>query len=246
VRSRTLVWDGCCNIRDLGGHATEDGRMTRFGVVVRADNVRLLSDEGWEQLVAYGVRRIVDLRFEVELAEDPPRDVPIDIVHLPLLEDPARVEEIDELVKHVKEPAAWRRSVYLAFLDHFEANFATAVTAVSTAPEGAVLVHCAGGVDRTGLVAALLLRVAGVAIEAVAADYALSEANWASGADEWIEAADEDGERERRRLLSVMPAEAMRDVLVELERRHGSAWAYLAGAGVEDGDLERVQARLLG
>ena len=48
---RTLLWDGCCNIRDLGGLPTADGGETRFRAVVRADNVRLLSNEGWRDLV---------------------------------------------------------------------------------------------------------------------------------------------------------------------------------------------------
>jgi hypothetical protein len=39
--SRALRWEGCCNIRDLGGLPTEDGSETRFGVVVRADDERL-------------------------------------------------------------------------------------------------------------------------------------------------------------------------------------------------------------
>jgi hypothetical protein len=61
-RERHLAWDGCLNVRDLGGHTIEDGRATRFGSIVRADSVRQLSEAGWEQLVAYGVVTTVDLR----------------------------------------------------------------------------------------------------------------------------------------------------------------------------------------
>ncbi len=64
MRTRELVWDGCVNVRDLGGLPTEDGRVTRFGAVVRADNVRRLSDAGWEALAGYGIRRIIDLRWQ--------------------------------------------------------------------------------------------------------------------------------------------------------------------------------------
>ena len=49
--SRDLVWDGCLNVRDLGGLPTVDGGETRFGAIVRADSVRQLSDEGWRALV---------------------------------------------------------------------------------------------------------------------------------------------------------------------------------------------------
>ena len=69
--TRTLRWDGCCNIRDLGGLPTEDGRETRFRVVVRADDLALLSPSGWDALLAYGVNRIVDLRHE-----HPPYEAP--------------------------------------------------------------------------------------------------------------------------------------------------------------------------
>ena len=70
--------------------------------------------------------------------------------------------------------------MYLEHLDAYGERVAVAVAAVASAPEdGCVLVHCAGGVDRTGLVAALLLRLAQVSIDDVAADFALSRANWA-------------------------------------------------------------------
>ena len=56
-----LNWEGCLNVRDLGGLATEDGRRTRHGAVVRADNIRKLTDAGWRSLAEHSVRRIVDL-----------------------------------------------------------------------------------------------------------------------------------------------------------------------------------------
>ena len=82
--TRTLAWEGLLNVRDLGGHPIEDGGETRWGAVVRADNVRRLTDAGWRALVDYGVRSVVDLRFHEELAEDPPRELPVDVVHVSL------------------------------------------------------------------------------------------------------------------------------------------------------------------
>jgi len=40
-----LVWEGCLNVRDLGGLPTEDGRRTKSGAVVRADNIRKLRED---------------------------------------------------------------------------------------------------------------------------------------------------------------------------------------------------------
>ena len=236
---RALRWEGCCNIRDLGGLPTEDGRETRFGVVVRADDVSLLSPAGWEALAAYGVDRIVDLRHE-----DAPYEAAVDVVRIPLIDD-AGVREVDLLLADVDDPVDWRRENYLFLLDRFAQNFGRAVAAVAAHESGTVLVHCAGGVDRTGLVVALMLRVAGVGVQTIAADYAESEANWAVSVGEWIEAAPDDAERRKRRLLSAMPAEAMGGAVAELERRHGSARDYLLANGVESGDLDQLSERLV-
>jgi protein-tyrosine phosphatase len=245
-RSRHLFWDGCVNVRDLGGHPLEDGGETRFGAVVRADSVRGLSDEGWEALVSYGVRRIVDLRWHEELAEDPPRELPVDVVHVPLFGDRNESREIDTLLGGLIDPAGRRATFYLECLRRYPRNFASAIAAVGQAPNGAVVVHCAGGVDRTGLVSALLLELAGVAREHIAVDYAASEANWASRTEVWIAEAETEEEREFRRFLSRMPPEAMLEVLETLEREHGGAEAYLRGAGAAPEDLEAARERLRG
>jgi protein tyrosine/serine phosphatase len=247
-RNRDLLWDGCLNVRDLGGHPTEDGGETRFGAVVRADSVRGLSEEGWEALVAYGVRRILDLRWHEELAEDPPRRLPVEVVHVPLLgeHNDATGREIDELVRDEQDPAGRRSTMYLEFLRRYPENFAAAVAAVGRAPKGAAVVHCAGGVDRTGLVSALLLRLAGVAPEHVANDYAASEANWAPRTVAWIAEAEDEDEREFRRFLARMPPEAMLGVLETLERNHGSVADYLRTSGIAEDDLQRARARLRG
>jgi protein-tyrosine phosphatase len=245
-RSRDLLWDGCVNVRDLGGHPIEGGGETRFGAVVRADSVRGLSEEGWEALVSYGVRRIVDLRWHEELAEDPPRELPVDAVHVPLLGNRSETREIDVLLEDVDDPAFRRSTMYMEFLRRYPENFAAAIAAVAQAPDGAVVVHCAGGVDRTGLVSAFLLSLAGVAREHVAADYAASEANWASRTAAWIDEAETEEERDFRRFLSRMPAEAMLRVLERVEGDYGGVAAYLSHAGVAPDDLDAARARLAG
>ena len=235
---RALRWEGCCNIRDLGGLALEDGGETRFGVVVRADDISLLSEAGWQAVSEYGIRRIVDLRHE-----DEPYEPPVELQRVPLL-NPGSIREVDELLADVHEPTEWRRRNYLFFLDRFADRFGRAVAAVAEPTDGPVLVHCAGGVDRTGLVAALILRVAGVGVSTIAADYALSEASWAPTVGDWIAEAPDEAERRKRRILSVMPPAAMYDVMVDLEREHGSARAYLLSAGVEEHALARLRSRL--
>jgi protein-tyrosine phosphatase len=243
---RTLAWDGCVNVRDLGGLPTEDGRVTQFGRVVRADSVRGLSDAGWEALLGYGVARIVDLRWAEELAEDAPRDVAVEVVHVSLFgERDGPFEELDRALRRLGDPTVRRRTGYVRFLESFPANFASAVTAVGEAPEGAVVVHCAGGVDRTGMVSAFLLRLAGVGHETIGADYAESERNWAPFVQSWIDEAPDDDEREHRQMLSRCPPEAITGVIGDVEARFGSVRAYLRHAGATDAALDAAAARLL-
>jgi protein-tyrosine phosphatase len=244
-RSRDLAWDGLLNARDLGGHATEDGDETRWDSIVRTDSVRQLSEEGWRAVVDYGVRTVVDLRSEEELAADPPAELPVDAVHVSFFDDrPDVFEQVEEASAGATTHAEATRDVYLIFLEHFRANVAAAIRAVAQAPDGGVVVHCHGGKDRTGLVSAFLLRLAGVSIEDIATDYSLSEERLRTRHEEWFAQAADEAELERLHRISKTPASSMVDVLEELERRYGSIAGYLRAGGATDEELERARARL--
>ena len=249
IRSRELAWEGCLNVRDLGGLRTEDGGETSYGRVIRADSIRQLTDAGWEAVAAYGVRTVVDLRGDYELRDDPPGELPLQVVHVPFME--AGEDEWDAIVPEIEAAAAAApdatvatRDVYLIFLDHWRHNAAAGVRAVAQAPEGGVVVHCVGGKDRTGLLCAFLLHLAGVGIEDIAADYALSEERLRPRHEQWLAEAETEAERERLRRISRTPAEAMVGVFAELERRHGGATEFLRGSGLSAEELELARARL--
>ncbi len=247
LRSRELNWDGCLNVRDLGGHPTHDGEETRFGEVVRADSVRQLTDEGWEALVDYGIRTVVDLRTDEEREKDPPAGAPIELLHISLFDDDKAVfEEVDAAAEAAPDAASATREVYLLFLEHFKANVATAIRAVANAPEGGVVVHCMGGKDRTGLITALLLSLAGVNDDQIAADYALSEERLRPRHELWFAEAATEAERKRLERIAQTPAASIVGVLDELQHRYGSVEGYLRDAGVSDADLSRARARLRG
>ena len=248
-RSRDLLWDGLLNVRDLGGHPTEDGGETRYGSIIRADSVRQLSDQGWAALVDYGVKTIVDLRTNDELTADPPAELPVEVLHLPFFEtgtdDWQRVEEkLEAAARAAPDVATATREVYLIFLEEYASNVATAIRAIADAPEGGIVIHCAGGKDRTGLLTALLLHVAGVGIDEIAADYALSEERLRPRHEQWLAEAESEEERERLERVMQTPLESIKGVFAELEQRHGSVEGYLRDAGLTDDELDRARARL--
>ena len=248
-RSRDLLWDGLLNVRDLGGHPTEDGDETRYDSIIRADSVRQLSDQGWAALVDYGVKTIIDLRANEELEADPPAELPVEVLHIPFFEtDTSEWKEIeaelDSAARAAPDVPSATREVYLIFLEHFGGNVAAAIRAIANAPEGGVVIHCAGGKDRTGLLTAFLLHVAGVGIEEIAADYALSEERLRPRHEQWFAEAESEEELERLQRVAQTPAESIEGVFAELARRHGSVEGYLRDAGLTDDELDRARARL--
>lgn len=251
LQPRNLVWDGCLNVRDLGGLPTRDGGETRFGAIVRADSVRQLSAKGWHALAAHGVLTAVDLRSDWELLDDPPADARIRVLNVPFMQaTEGEWEEIDAELDAASaaapDGASAKRDRYLIVLERFRANVAAAMRAVIHAPPGGVVIHCAGGKDRTGLLSAFLLHLADVDDEAIAADYALSEERLRPRHDAWLAAAETEEEIARVRQIASTPAETMRGVLAELEHRHGNVEAYLRAAGATEDELRRARARLRG
>lgn len=237
-RERRLAWEGCLNARDVGGYVTADGNVTRWGEVIRSDSPSLLTPAGQEALEAYGIRTAIDLRFPHELEASPnPFSDPahaITYVHISLIDPEAQAV-----------PGETMAQEYCRWIDHFAPTIGRIITAVARAEEGGVLIHCAGGRDRTGVTAALLLSIAGVPPETVANDYALSS--------EYLRPRDEaflvngPGTREEREALvtkGLTRAEVMHEVLEHLERQHGGVESYLLAAGVSAEDLARIRERL--
>jgi len=220
---RILVWDGCVNVRDLGGLALVDGGETRFGVVVRADSIRGLTDRGC-QLLDYGVRSVIDLRADREVAADPDASAPVPVAHVP-----------------ITPPTEWHsmREAYLTQLAASQPAFARAVGLLAAAEEP-VVVHCAGGRDRTGLLVALILDAAGVGRDEIAADHGLSDESFAPYNDAWFAGAATEEERERRMRVAVPAGRTMIEVLGEVDRRYGGAAAYLESRE----SLDRLVLRL--
>jgi protein tyrosine/serine phosphatase len=229
---RHLQWEGCFNVRDLGGFPTRAGGATAWGAVVRSDSPAALTDAGWNALRAHGVRTIVDLRDASEREELPAR-AELDAVHVPVLDfgdagfwDPLR--------------GSWDTPrFYRAALEHWQPRFAEAVVAVARAEPGAVLVHCQVGRDRTGLVCALLLSLAGVPAEEVAADYALSAERLRPLYDRLLSEAADDDARERLNRDNNSKAEWMLSVLESLDTER-----YLLAGGASPGDLAVARRRI--
>jgi protein-tyrosine phosphatase len=242
--TRLLEWEGCLNARDLGGYETEDGRETRWGTVVRSDCPAALTEAGRAALAGYGIRAIVDLRLPAELAEDPnpfaePGDHGIAYTNVSFI-DPAAAPP--DAVSTLAED-------YLQMLERYRQGVAEALAAIARAPaDGAVLVHCAAGKDRTGLISALLLGLAGVPADTIAADYAMTAELLRPRERQWLDGLDPEERAEREAMLAryAPTAEVMLQVLDGLGERYGGVEPYLRSTGLSQDDLDRLRERLAG
>ena len=240
--TRALAWDALLNARDLGGLQTRDGGETRFGAVVRSDNLVHLTPGGTAALLDYGVRTVIDLRLPFELKEDP------DPFATPNGHD-VRYRNISFI-----DPAAERPSErvtlaedYAGMLRRFRPQVSVVMSAVADAVEGGIVIHCAAGKDRTGIVSALLLALAGVSPEAIAEDYALTTDALRPREERWVAEAP-DGERADREAAVAWGRarpEVMLEVLAHLDATYGGVDDYLRGVRVSDDEVARIRARLV-
>lgn len=170
---RDLDWPGSYNVRDLGGLPTLAGGMTQLGRVIRSESPAFFEPTAWARVASYGVRTTVDLRssWEVEAGPyGPPH--PISRVPAPLeeglLDDPG--------FRAMGEDGRLGTALYFApYLERWPARAAAALQTIGSAPPGGVVVHCERGRDRTGLIALLLLALAGVPDDVIVADHVATD-----------------------------------------------------------------------
>ncbi|MEI7759230.1 MAG: tyrosine-protein phosphatase [Thermoleophilia bacterium] len=245
---RTLLWDGCCNVRDLGGIETSTGRRTRYGAVVRADNIRRLSATGWQSALDHGIRCVVDLRFDGEEPGEPDAPPEIEVISVSLFGKhsvhAARV--FDDRLLAADDVGSVFAAGYIRTLERSPERVVQAVAAVADADhDHGVLVHCFAGKDRTGIISALLLSVAGVPDEAIIADYAASEANMPGLFDDWIAAAADADVLTTRQRSALSPTATMEGVLAWLQQSGGGARGYLRAGGLTSAQVQRLERRLV-
>jgi protein-tyrosine phosphatase len=252
--------DGAVNARDTAGLPLAAGGTVPAGRLLRSDNLQDLSDADVAHLVdERGLRTVVDLRTVVEVAleGDGPliAEPRVTVAHHSLYpEVGSRTDvEADAIVP-------WKQGVtgsplpgesptvqtYMGYLEHRPDSIVAALRTVGDPDEdGAVLIHCAAGKDRTGIVVAMALEVAGVPRDAVVADYVATGerieailARLASSATYGDDMTDTDPARHAPR------AESMRRVLELLDERHGGAAGWLRDHGMSDADLDALRTRL--
>lgn len=255
---RWIELEGAVNVRDLGGLPIHGGAVTRSRRLVRADNLQDLTDADLRLLrEVVGVRDVVDLRTTSERQVEGPapldRDPVVQVRHwslLPEVGDEAREVDGDVLMPwqpgpdEVPTPRSETRDVYVSYLRDRPRSVVGALRTVAHS-DGAVIVHCAAGKDRTGVVVALALDLVGVDRDAIMADYLLTAERLDAIIHRLAHArAYASNLRERSRDSHVPRAEGMEDVFAYVDANGGAErWLSRHGWSSADGDALRMRLR---
>lgn len=242
--------EGAVNFRDLGGYRAGGWRVRR-GRVYRAGMTHHLSSTGLRALRdRYGIRTVIDLRSDEELRDDgvaPFHEAGIRHVHTPVFASLNVSQETRQVQLTAMQEGRydWVAS-YRRMITEGGAAFRRSFGLLAQ-PEALPLVfHCTGGRDRTGVTAALLLSILGVAPDQVAHDYALT----GTFLRPHIHRFGRPGQRMQiapdamARVLETS-AESMTGFLTWLDGVHGSAEGYLLGLGITAEQIAAIRSTLV-
>jgi protein-tyrosine phosphatase len=247
--------DGAVNVRDLGGMPTTDGGQTMRGRLLRADNLQELSAADVDRLVGLGLTTVVDLRSSHELASEGP--APLDSVagvrhaHHPVLPEVGANTDVvgDALLlrrdqdrsRYPDDPTCGH---YLGYLEDRPDEVIAALRSVARS-EGAVLVHCAAGKDRTGVLTALALSAVGVTPQAVIDDYAATGERIDAILERLLRSPTYHDDLDGKPVKSQFPRpETMAAFLEQLDARHGGPTQWLTDHGFTQEDLTLLRTKL--
>ncbi len=174
---RRIPLENASNFRDLGGYPTENGKVTKWGILYRSNALSDLTSEDWEILQDLGVSTLIDLRSSSELEEAPiVSDYSVNYHSISLM------KALDETSDDSSDDASseYLQSMTLDYTDILFNNIPGMVEVLDvildnlSSENGSTVFFCTAGKDRAGITAALLLYLCGVSREDIIADYMVS------------------------------------------------------------------------
>ena len=255
TEARLVPLQGSFNFRDLGGYRGSEGRLTRWGRLYRADALHELTPADVGQIRQLGLRTIVDLRTERELAASgrgPLEREDLAFHHLAVVREGVRGDGTSDRSgdgESVAAPAPAGDDLaerYLWYLDVGRTSLVEALTLLGGGEHYPLVFHCAAGKDRTGVLAALVLSILGVDRKVMVADYVITAERLRFIMERWLEDP-AFAERMAKVPASRFSVEAptMEGFLDQLQVRYGGAREWALDAGIPTEVLDQMTDLML-
>lgn len=249
---RIIQLETTINMRDIGGYTGLDGRKTRWGRVIRSEELCHLSEADVKSLEAMGIKHVYDFRDPVKARLKTDRmPATADYTNLPVLSG----FSVDHRSLDFDDPQAvdrFMRGIYAFQVKHKAQDYATILHTLTREEELPILYHCTNGKDRTGFMTALILLICGVPEATIISDYTLTnltfdEAFHTLGAIMLDEMKDSmDIQKEKLRDFFGVKPEWLKIQLDYIKKHYGTVDAYLlANTDLTEADLDAVRANML-
>lgn len=235
---RVIEFERCFNFRDLGGYAGRDGRRVRWRRLFRSMTPQYMTPADVTKAQELGIRLVFDIRGGQSTSGPVGAAPGRRVAYRPrrhVVWTPEAMQKYRQLPPEVQLPQV---------LDRLGRNFAKGVSAMAD-EDGATLFHCRLGKDRSGVLAAVLLKLLGVSDEDVIADYLLSGDAAATARPLVTEDGDDPTQSEARVVREPAQRHLMEITLARLESEYGGAYAYLRRHGVPKYKLDALIDRTL-
>ena len=250
---RLVPLQGSLNFRDLGGYTTSNGSQVKWGHVFRSDNLSNLTDRDQTVLKGMGIKLVCDLRTSPELSRWPdrlPDDGSIDYLQLPIIHGEKEFDFYFE--KIMKGELSWLTEEFMInanirIIDEYGETLGTVLRRLAEPDTLPLVFHCAGGRDRTGVCAALILLALGVPEETVISDYCLTDVSFSQRRGEIDERLRSRGiDPDTLYLYHTAPPRFFVPVIQHIREAYGSSSNYIrTKAGVSDETLALLRRKLL-
>ncbi len=235
--------EGCFNFRDAGGWETEDGRLMACGRLYRADDPTRLTDAGRRGVGSLGLAAVIDMRQQSQFDRDH-RFADRSIVHhVPMVD---RV--IDTDAPPQIEGAADLADLYVDMVERGGGQLVRAAEIIAEhLADGPVLIHCAAGKDRTGLLVALIQSAIGVPAASIVAEYAMSDAGTRARRATMLASplVDDPPVASTPEQLWTAPAETMQRYTRRIVDIHGSLGEWVLDMGLSADTVALLREHLL-
>ena len=235
--------DGCVNFRDAGGWATVEGATVRRGRLYRSDDPIRITSSGRAAVDRLGLAKVIDLRQQTQFSRTPGFVEVARTAHVPL---------VDQVVDHTDPPpldtARDIADLYAGMLAESCGQVGRVLDLVAdNLAKGPVLVHCAFGKDRAGLIIALVHAAIGVRSDDIVADYVRSDVPSQRRRAAMIDAPLTDDPPIARlpETLFRAQAETIELLLGHVVEQHGSLDAWVASFPLAPSTVVRLRAELI-
>lgn len=265
-KGQIVKFDDVDNCRQLGGYQTIDGKTVKSGILLRSGKLSKLDEDGIKAFNEMNITEIVDLRIPEEISHKPDPEFKNVTTYKINLADTAslfykysvlgvevKTNNCKEIVDSIAKTPMNLGEMYIAGIidsDYGQKALHEIFKVFVNHKSGAILWHCSGGKDRTGIVAALLLSALNVDRETILNDYELTN-DFVRGQRigmkivSWFYSSDEK-EEERVATIAGVKREFMEKTLNHIDKKYGSPVDYLTKqVGLSEEDIITLRTKYL-